>query len=89
MQPILTQEKCFEALKGKTLMLAFLTQREKNEIVYKAISVIIVCFMDKVLRKVAWEKTVTFMWIKLESLNMTMFWLMGCVCNNNSTYSEW
>lgn len=89
MQAILTQEKCFEPLKGKSLMLAFLTQREKGEIVYKSISVIIVCFMDKILRKVAWENTVTLVWIKLESLYMTIFWLMGCVCNNNFTYSGW
>ncbi|KAK2395140.1 alpha carbonic anhydrase [Trifolium repens] len=71
MRAILIQQKCVEALKGKTLMPANLSDAEKTEMDEKAHSAIILCLGDKVLREVAKEKTAVDMWTKLDSLYMT------------------
>ncbi|KAK2414619.1 alpha carbonic anhydrase [Trifolium repens] len=71
MRAILIQQKCVEALKGKTLMPANLSDAEKTEMDEKAHSAIILCLGDKVLREVAKEKTAVEMWTKLDSLYMT------------------
>ncbi|MCI87587.1 cytochrome P450, partial [Trifolium medium] len=44
---------------------------ERSEMNDKALSVIILCLADKVLREVAKEKTAAAMWTKLDSLYMT------------------
>ena len=71
MQAVLIQEKCEKALKGEGVLPVTMTQAEKNEMVDKARSAIVLCLGDKVLRDVAKEPTATSMWSKLESLYMT------------------
>ena len=44
---------------------------EKTEMVDKAMSVVVLCLEDKVLREVTKESAATSMWSKLESLYMT------------------
>ncbi|CAL5199209.1 unnamed protein product [Lathyrus oleraceus] len=70
MQANLIQDKCIYDLKGEESMHVRLSKVEKTETVDKAMSVIILCLGDKVLREVAREKTVVVMWKKLESLYM-------------------
>lgn len=70
MHTILTQKKFIEALKGETSMYVRLTEAKKTEMVDKTRSTIILCLKDKVLMKVAREKTKTSMWAKVESLYM-------------------
>ena len=71
MRAILIQQKCVEALKGEAQMPAHLTPAEKTEMNDKAVSAIILCLGDKVLREVARETIVVSMWNKLDSLYMT------------------
>ena len=52
-------------------MPAHLTPAKKTEMKDKAVSAIILCLGDKVLREVARETTAMFMWNKLDSLYMT------------------
>jgi len=52
-------------------MPAHLTPAEKTEMNDKAVSAIIMCLGDKVLREVARETNVVSMWNKLDSLYMT------------------
>ncbi|MCI15487.1 glutamate receptor 3.6, partial [Trifolium medium] len=68
---ILTQQNCAEALLGISNMPNTLSNAEKNEMNDKALSVIILCLADNVLREVAKEKTVAAMWTKLDALYMT------------------
>src|SRR6266487_1786554 len=68
---ILTQQKCDEALKGLAGMPENLSDDEKAEMDGKALSAIILCLADKVLRGVAKEKSAAAMWIKLDKLYMT------------------
>ncbi|KAK2370053.1 hypothetical protein QL285_083139 [Trifolium repens] len=71
MRAILTHNKCVEALKGVTQMSATLSNAEKTEMDEKALSSIILCLGDKVLREVARETSAAAMWSKLDSLYMT------------------
>ncbi|MCI63878.1 cytochrome P450, partial [Trifolium medium] len=71
MRGVLIQNKCVEALKGEAQKPASLFAAEKSEMNDKALSAIILCLGDKVLREVAKEKTVVAMWTKLDSLYMT------------------
>lgn len=71
MRAILIQQKCVEALKGEAQMPAHLTPVEKAEMNDKAVSAIILCLGDKVLREVARETTDVSMWNKVDSLHMT------------------
>ncbi|KAK2447548.1 secreted RxLR effector protein [Trifolium repens] len=68
---ILIQQKCEQALKGVEHMPADLSDTEKTEMDEKALSAIILCLGDKVLREVAKEKTAAAMWTKLDALYMT------------------
>ncbi|CAJ2665889.1 unnamed protein product [Trifolium pratense] len=68
---ILTQQKCVEALLGISNMPNTLSNAEKSEMNDKALSVIILCLADNVLREVAKEKTAAAMWTKLDALYMT------------------
>ncbi|CAJ2654885.1 unnamed protein product [Trifolium pratense] len=67
---ILTQQKCVEALLGISNMPNTLSNAEKSEMNDKALSVIILCLADNVLREVAKEKTAAAMWTKLDALYM-------------------
>ena len=71
MQAVLTQQKCALAVKGESALPATMSQAEKTEMVEKAMSAIVLCLGDKVLRNVAKEKTAAAMWSRLESLYMT------------------
>ena len=71
MEAILVQQGCAEALKGIERMSSTLTLKEKEEMVEKARSAIILCLGDKALREVARENTATALWLKLETLYMT------------------
>lgn len=71
MRAILIQQKCVEALKGEAQMPTHLTPVEKAEMNDKAVSAIILCLGDKVLREVSRETTAVSMWNKLDSLYMT------------------
>lgn len=86
MQAILTQEKCIKAFKSEESMTAHLTQTEKNEMVDKAMIVIILCLEDKVLREVTRDITSTLMWEKHESLYMIKF-LVHKLCLKQQLYS--
>lgn len=86
MQAILVQQGLVEALKGETRMSPTLSQKEKNNKIDKARSVIISCLDDKALREVAREKTAAAMWVKLESLNMTKS-LVNRLCLKQQLYS--
>jgi hypothetical protein len=71
MRTVLIQNKCPEALKGEALMPANLSAEEKIKLNEKALSAIILCLGDRVLREVAKKTTVAAMWAKLDSLYMT------------------
>ncbi|KAK2441188.1 alpha carbonic anhydrase [Trifolium repens] len=71
MRALLTHHKCVEALKGVTQMSTKLSNAVKTEMDKKALSSIILCLGDKVLREVARETSATTMWSKLDSLYMT------------------
>ncbi|KAK2382202.1 hypothetical protein QL285_069749 [Trifolium repens] len=71
MRVLLTHNKCVEPLKGVTQMSATLSNAEKTEMDEKALSSIILCLGDKVLREVALETSAAAMWSKLDSLYMT------------------
>ncbi|KAK2403613.1 alpha carbonic anhydrase [Trifolium repens] len=71
MRALLTHHKCVEALKGVTQMSTTLSNAEKTEMDEKALSSIISCLDDKVLREVARETSAAAMWAKLDSLYMT------------------
>ncbi|KAK2458378.1 alpha carbonic anhydrase [Trifolium repens] len=71
MRALLTHNKCVEALKGVTQMSATLSDAEKTEMDEKALSSIILCLGDKVLREVARETSAAAMWSKLDALYMT------------------
>ncbi|MCI81775.1 glutamate receptor 3.6, partial [Trifolium medium] len=65
MRVILTQQKCVEALRGESQMPANLSAEDKTEMNDKAVSAIILCLGDKVLREVARETSAVRMWTKL------------------------
>ena len=71
MRAFLIQQKCVEALKGEAQKLAHVTPVKKTEINDKAVSAIILCFGDTVLREVSMETPVVSMCNKLNSLYMT------------------
>ncbi|KAK2414224.1 cysteine-rich RECEPTOR kinase [Trifolium repens] len=71
MKALLIHHKCVEALKGIAQMPATLSDQEKKDMDEKALSSIILCLGDKVLREVAKETSAAAMWTKLDSLYMT------------------
>jgi len=71
MQAVLIQQNCEKALKGEGVLPVTMSQAEKTEMVDKAMSVIVLCLRDKVLRDVVKEPTVALTWSKLELLYMT------------------
>jgi len=71
MEVVLIQQKFEKSLKNEGTLLITMSQAEKTEMVDKAMSAIVLCLGDKVLRYVAKEPTTSSMWLKLESLYMT------------------
>ncbi|WJX45134.1 E3 ubiquitin-protein ligase upl4 [Trifolium repens] len=71
MKALLIHHKCVEALKGIAQKPATLSDQEKKDMDEKALSSIILCLGDKVLREVAKETSAAAMWTKLDSLYMT------------------
>jgi len=71
MEAVLIQQKCEKVLKGEGAFPLTMSQAEKNEMVDKARSAIVLCLGDKVFRDVAKEPTAASMWSKLNSLYMT------------------
>jgi len=58
-------------LKGESSLPATMSEKEKNDLIEKAKSTIILCLGDKALREVVREPTTATIWLKLESLYMT------------------
>lgn len=71
MKAMLVQQGIADALKGKNGLSEKLTDEQKEEILLKAHSVIILSLSDKVLREVSREETSSRVWTKLEQLYMT------------------
>ncbi|CAJ2659843.1 unnamed protein product [Trifolium pratense] len=71
MRAVLVHNNCVEALKGESRITASLSAAEKTELNDKAVSAIILCLGDNVLREVAKETNAASMWAKLDSLYMT------------------
>ena len=58
-------------MKGESSLPATMSEKEKNDLIEKAKSTIILCLGDKALREVVREPTTATIWLKLESLYMT------------------
>jgi hypothetical protein len=71
MEVVLIQQKCEKALKGEGVLPVTMSRAEKTEMVDKAMSTIVLCLGNKVLREVANEPTAASMWSKFEYLYMT------------------
>jgi len=61
-EAVLIQQKCEKALKGEGVLPTTMSQAEKNGIVDKAKSAIVLCLGDKDLRDVAKEPIAALMW---------------------------
>ncbi|KAL2320104.1 hypothetical protein Fmac_029073 [Flemingia macrophylla] len=70
MEAILIQQECKEVLKGEVNMSLSLMPVEKNNMIDRARSVIILCLGDKTLREVANERIFVGISTRLESLYM-------------------
>ncbi|MQL00615.1 hypothetical protein EI005_25760, partial [Escherichia coli] len=71
MRAVLVQQGLVNALKGESALPATMPDQEKQDLIEKAKSTIILCLGDKALREVAREPTAAALWLKLESLYMT------------------
>ncbi|CAA0807939.1 Unknown protein [Striga hermonthica] len=67
----LVQQGLFKALEGKEKLASTLSDEQKDEIMEKAHSAILLSLGDEVLREVASEKTAPALWSKLETKYMT------------------
>ena len=72
------QDACFvnekglwKALKGKNALPGTLSDEEKEDLLERAHSAILLSLGDEVLREIADEETATGLWLKLESRYMT------------------
>jgi len=70
MEAILIPQGCDNTLKGEANRLAFMSQKEKIDMINKVRSLIIMCIGDKALREVARENTIALIWVKLKSFYM-------------------
>ena len=61
------QQKCAQAIEGEEKLPEELTAAQKEDIVARAHSVILLSLEDEVLREVADETTTVGLWKKLES----------------------
>ena len=71
MKALLVHQGLGKALEGRGKLPASLTKDEKDEILDKAHSTILLCLGDEVLREVSDETIASSLWLKLESLYMT------------------
>lgn len=71
MKALLIQQGLAEALKGEKGLSDKLSESQRDELMEKAHSAIILCLFDKVLRDVSRETTTAGVWAKLEQLYMT------------------
>ena len=67
MKALLGQQKCAQAIEGEETLPVGLTAAEKEEVVSRAHSTILLSLADEVLREVADETTAVGLWRKLES----------------------
>nr|CAN60557.1 hypothetical protein VITISV_035871 [Vitis vinifera] len=71
MKALLVQQGLQDALKGEKDIPKTLSEKEKNDILEKAQSAIILSLGDKALREVSKETSAAAIWLKLEKLYMT------------------
>lgn len=71
MRALLVQQGLLKALKGVNALPTTLSDDEKEDILERAHSAILLCLADEVLREVADETTAPGLWLKLEKLYMT------------------
>ncbi|KAK9054827.1 hypothetical protein SSX86_025906 [Deinandra increscens subsp. villosa] len=71
MRALLVHSGIVDALKGIAGLPAELSDKDKQDMMDKAHSAIVLCLGDRVLREVSKEKTAAAIWMKLESLYMT------------------
>ena len=72
MRALLVQQGLLKVLSDKGKLLESMSEDKNEELEMKAHSTIQLCLADKVLREVTDKDTVTSLWLKLESLYMTM-----------------
>ena len=65
------QEGLWKALKGKDALPATLSNEEKEDLLERAHSAILLSLGDEVLREIVNEETAVGLWLKLESRYMT------------------
>lgn len=70
MLALLTHQECEMALEGEAKLPAELTSTQKNAIMKKAYSILLLSLGDEVLGEVSGEKTADKLWAKLESRYM-------------------
>ncbi|WRX08983.1 Integrase [Theobroma cacao] len=68
---LLVQQRLLKALKGKEHLPSNLSDGEKDDLMEKAHSVILLVLSDEVLRGVTDEESAAAVWLKLESIYMT------------------
>ena len=71
MRALLVQEGLWKALKGKDALPATLSDEEKEDLLERAHSAILLSLGDKVLREIVDKETAVGLWLKLESRYMT------------------
>lgn len=71
MKALLVHQGLEGALEGIAKLPNTLTEKEKQDLINKAHSTIILSLADEALREVAEETTAARVWLKLESLYMT------------------
>ena len=68
MHAVLVQQGLHKAIKGKRALPATMSESNKDELLEKAYSALVLCLSDGVLQKVAGEQTASELWQKLENL---------------------
>ncbi|WRX28901.1 hypothetical protein QQP08_021388 [Theobroma cacao] len=71
MRALLVQQGLLKALKGKEHLPSNLSDGEKDDLMEKAHSAILLALSDEVLREVTDEESAAAVWFKLESIYMT------------------
>lgn len=71
MRAVLVQQGLLKALSGKDKLPSTLSEEQKDDMLERAHSAILLCLGDEVLREVADEKTASGLWLRLESKYMT------------------
>ncbi|KAL5833031.1 hypothetical protein ACOSQ3_016705 [Xanthoceras sorbifolium] len=71
MQALLVHQGLAKALKRKDPLPESMSDKDKDEILEKAHSAILLSLRDEILREVSEEDTAAKLWLKLESLYMT------------------